>query len=156
MTNGCSPAKRSGGYSDRGGKENTYSEERWSKRLEAASSLRHGIVCVAEFHDAGCGDLGMEDWLLRDRSDCGDSEPCPEPVMGSGKEDKAAEARRLAGRWTSASDWFAVMPTALLTGMYGAAVFSILSIGPVWGGLLLGVTPTLVLAAWAFTNPSGR
>lgn len=71
-----------------------------------------------------------------------------ELTMALGKEKEVAEAKRAAHLWTRANDWFAVMPTALLTGMYGAAVFSLLSIGPVWVGFLLGAAPTIALVAW--------
>jgi hypothetical protein len=77
------------------------------------------------------------------------------------------QERRISGSEQLASDsWLArlrvredqvlaVVPTVLLIGMYGAAAFSLLAMGPAWVGFLLGATPVAGLAVWAFTGDDG-
>ena len=57
-------------------------------------------------------------------------------------------------RWQKRVDeGIKVLPTLLLFGVYGAVVFSRLSIGPAWIGFLIVAVPLLGISAWAFTGP---
>jgi hypothetical protein len=72
----------------------------------------------------------------------------------SSPEELASDSR-LARLRLREDQVLAVVPTVLLIGMYGAAAFSLLAMGPAWVGFLLGATPVAGLAAWAFAGDEG-
>jgi hypothetical protein len=64
-----------------------------------------------------------------------------------------ANSKRLSLLWLRSEQWLAAVPTMLLAGMYGAAAFSLLAVGPAWLGFLVFVVPTVGMALWAFVGP---
>jgi hypothetical protein len=67
--------------------------------------------------------------------------------------DDYANSKRLSLLWLRSEQWLAAVPTILLAGMYGAAAFSLLAVGPAWLGFLVFVVPAVGMALWAFVRP---
>lgn len=66
--------------------------------------------------------------------------------------DDYANSKRLSLLWLRCEQWLAAAPTILLAGMFGAAAFSLLAIGPAWLGFVVFVVPLLGMALWAFAR----
>jgi hypothetical protein len=66
---------------------------------------------------------------------------------------KTEDPERLARMWLQSEHWLAAVPTVILAGMYGAAAFSLLSLGPAWAGFLAVSIPVLGVGAWASFGP---
>lgn len=58
----------------------------------------------------------------------------------------------IARFWLRSEQYLAIAPTVALAGMYGAAAFVLLSLGPAWVGFLAVGIPILGAALWAFSG----
>lgn len=108
------------------GNADAYREETWSNRFKPDISDAYHDYC--------------------------DNHP-QSPVLLS-DDNEGLESIRWIAKWQNRVDQaIKVLPTLLLFGIYGAGIFSLLSIGPSWLGFLIVALPFSAVAAWAITGP---
>lgn len=115
--------------------------------------------CYDRFSVGNADAYREETWTNRFKPDVSDAylDYCDNhpqsPARLNADNEDIKPVRRIA-QWQSRVDQaIKALPTLLLFGMYGAVVFSLLSIGPAWVGFLIVALPLFGISVWALTGP---
>jgi len=115
--------------------------------------------CYERFSVGNANAYREETWANRFKPDvsnayvdyCADHPQSPARLDA---DDEGLKAIRRIAQWQNRANLVVkASPTLLLFGMYGAAAFSLLSIGPAWVGFLVVALPLSGIAAWALAGP---
>jgi hypothetical protein len=123
--------------------EGRFSEDRWKNRyklkdapFQLGSSVERTLVYFPELACDFCLEMSTQLTALKEPGN------------------QTEEDEKLAHRWLRSEQYLAATPTIVLAGMYGAAAFTLLAIGPAWVGFLIVTIPVLGAALWAFSSPA--